>query len=324
MRWIVFSVLAAGLTPLLISDIRSQNVAAPDRGRNPAARPDRSRPPSSWDSETERLFQGDPFQAVRGKRPEQGAERSSAVKSPGVLPDRDGERRTTAWSQFITVETLADEIKSQFPALGDNVRRVGSFKSGGHRDVERQYAVIAAMFGIIAEHVESGRWKDIAPSARDAFARASANAKSGSSDAYNDSKTRYEDLGELIRGESVEFEEPKEDVVWSRLADRRLLMQRLEQGHTERLKPFVATQAEFEKNRLAVIHEAEIIAAIAEIIQQEEYEFYDDDEYCTFCKQLQKQAQQLALAAQENNLAELQLHLGEMTKSCSACHEGYK
>jgi hypothetical protein len=219
---------------------------------------------------------------------------------------------------------LADEIKSQFPAVGENVRRVGSFKSGGHRDVEWQYAVIAVMFGIIAEHDEPGRWKDIAASARDAFARASANAKSGSTDAYNDSKTRYEDLGQLIRGGSVEFEEPKEDVVWSRLADRRLLMQRLEQGQTERLKPFVATQAEFEKNRPAVIHEAQIIAAIAEIIQREEYEFYDDDEYCAFCKQLQKQARQVALAAEENNLAELQLHLGEMTKSCSACHEGYK
>ncbi len=292
--------------------------------RDPVKRPTRSQPPSRYDSDTENLFKGDPFQDVRGSRPEKSrAHRSSDGSTDIEIPVRE----TTGivpWAQLISAETVTDEIKNQLPAVGESVRRIGTFKGGGNRKVQKQYAIIATMFGIIAEYGEPIRWKDVSSGARNAFARAAANAKTASANSHQESKMRFEDLGELIRGGSVEFAGSGEEALWSRLVDRRLLMQRIEEADKERIKPGITNESEFKKNRSLLVHEAEVIAALAEIIQRAEYEFYDDDDYLAYCKQLQQQASQLALAVRENNLTEVQRHYGEITKTCSACHEGYK
>ena len=101
-------------------------------------------------------------------------------------------------------------------------------------------------------------------------------------------------------------------------------MQRLDQGYEKRLRIWSANRKEFDSNRLSIIHEAEIVSALARIIQQPEYEFYDDDEYLAHCHQLEIAARQVAAAAEESNLEQVQKHLGAMNKACSRCHEGYK
>lgn len=292
--------------------------------RNPAKKPPRSPPPSRYDSETENLFKGDPFQDVRGSRPEKSRAAHLSGGSTGVeIPMRETSG-IVPWVQLISAETVTDEIKNQLPAVGASVRRIGTFKGGGNRKVQKQYAIIATMFGIIAEYGEPIRWKGVSAAARNAFARAAANAKTASANAHQESKRRFEDLGELVRGGSVDFAGSEEDVLWSHLVDRRLLMQRIEEADKQRIKPGITDESEFKKNRSLLIHEAEMIAALAEIIQREEYEFYDDDDYLAYCKQLQQQARQLGFAVRENNLTEVQRRYGEIAKTCSACHEDYK
>jgi hypothetical protein len=219
---------------------------------------------------------------------------------------------------------VTDEIKSYLPELAQHVRTPGAFKSGGNRKVRKHYAVIAVMFGITAEYDGSIRWQKVAAGARDAFARAAANAKAADTNTYKESKLRFQDLEDMVRGGTIEFEAPEGEVLWSDIAERRALMQRLEDAHDNRLRPLTANQAEFDKNLTQVIHEAEVIAALAQVIQREEYEYYDDDDYLAFCQQLVQQARGVVEAAKGKNLAEVQKYVGEITKSCSACHEGYK
>ncbi len=290
---------------------------------NSNARPTRAEPPGSWDPATEKLFQGDPFQAVRGSRPEKNTAIPSASES--TVPQR-GASGLVPWPKLISEATITDEIKNLQPEVAQNVRRPGTFKAGGNRKVEKQFAVIAAMFGIVAEYGEPIRWQAVSSGARDAFARAAANAKVGSQNAYQESRTRFEDLEELIRGGTVEFETTKseESGVWSRLIERRLLMQRIERADKERIKPWIANESEFKQNRESLLHEGEMIAALAEIFYQKEYEFYDDDDFVAYCQQLQKQAQELARAIKNQNLPAVQKLYGEISKTCSACHEGYK
>ncbi|MEK6248350.1 MAG: hypothetical protein N2C12_09240, partial [Planctomycetales bacterium] len=228
-----------------------------------------------------------------------------------------------AWSQIVSADTITDEIKNQLPVLAANVRNLGSFKREV-RKVQRQYATIAVMFGIVARYDAVVRWQSVAPAARDAFARAAASSETADKKSYQEVKSRYDDLSELVRGESVEFEKPASESLWSDVAERRLLMLRLETAHNERLRPLTANQQEFDKNRSQVIHEAEIIAALAEVIQREEYEYYDDDDYLQYCRQIQQQARQVVEAASEKNFVEVQRNVGSISKTCSGCHEGYK
>ena len=81
---------------------------------------------------------------------------------------------------------------------------------------------------------------------------------------------------------------------------------------------------EFEKNRMPLIHEARIHAALAEIMQQPSYEFADDDDYRGHGNQLKIDAQQIVQAAEERNLEQVQLFVGQLNKTCSRCHEAYK
>jgi len=315
--------LLSGIFLLTISIARCEQDTRQTKRPNSKIRPTRAEPPGSWDPATEKLFQGDPFEAVRGSRPEKNRAAPSASES--AVPQQ-GINGLVPWSKLISEETVTDEIKNLKPEVAQNVRRPGTFKAGGNRKVEKQFAVIAAMFGIIAEYGEPIRWQAVSSDARDAFARAAANAKVGSQNAYQESRARFEDLEELIRGGTVEFETTKSEErgVWSRLVERRLLMQRIERSDKERIKPWIANDAEFKQNRESLLHEAEIIAALAEIFQQEEYEFYDDDDFVAYCKQLQKQAQELVSAIKSQNLPEVQKLYGEISKTCSACHEGYK
>lgn len=308
---------------LPISAAQCEQATTQTRRPNSNTRPTRAEPPDRWDPATENLFRGDPFQAVRGFRPKKNG--TGATARASVVPERNA-RGLLPWSKLISEETVTDEIKNLQPEVAQNVRRPGTFKAGGNREVEKQFAVIAVMFGIIAEYGEPIRWQTVASDARDAFARAAANAKAGSQSAYQESKTRFEDLEELIRGGTVEFgtTQSEESGLWSQLVERRLLMQRIDRSDKERIKPWIANESEFKQHREPLLHEAEMIAALAEIFHQEDYEFYDDDDFVAYCKRLQKQAQELAGAIKNQNLPEVQKLYGDLNKTCSACHEIYK
>ena len=129
---------------------------------NSNARPTRAEPPGSWDPATEKLFQGDPFQAVRGSRPEKNTAIPSASES--TVPQR-GASGLVPWPKLISEATITDEIKNLQPEVAQNVRRPGTFKAGGNRKVEKQFAVIAAMFGIVAEYGEPIRWQAVSSGA---------------------------------------------------------------------------------------------------------------------------------------------------------------
>jgi len=284
----------------------------------------RSRAPKSWDSETERLFESNPLEMLKGERPQVGR---GDVTDPGSGGSTDGEtvpRGAFAWSRLIAGSTVTDEIKAQRLEVGKYVRSPTVFRAGGNRKLRDRYSVIAVMFGIAAEHDNDVRWKDIAAAARDSFAKAAANAKAADQNTYRESKARSEDLDELVRGGSVEFEEGKKEFLWNEISERRPIMKRLELAYDKRLRPWTANDGEFKRHLADIRHEAEILAALSEVIRREEYEFYDDEQYLDFCGLLQRNATAVAQATKDKNLADAQKAVGELSKSCSKCHENFK
>ncbi|MCE9544395.1 MAG: cytochrome c [Planctomycetia bacterium] len=285
--------------------------------------PHQSLPPKQWDKKTLSRFPEDPLGRLKGPRPSlRGSKPVSTGGTSGGVAAPDGK---FAWSKIISAETVANEIKSSPLELADAVKNAGVFKAGGNRQVRRQFSVLAVMFGIAAEYDQSIRWQQIAPGARTAFARAASNAKAADDNTYNETKSRLRDLEELVRGGTVEFALPAAgDVKWSQVAERRLLMSRLELAFDKRLRPATSNAQQFGKGRDQVVYEAEIIAALAEVIGREGYEFSDDAEYVKLAKGLKQHALEVAAAAKENNFAEVQRTTGELGKSCSNCHGSYK
>lgn len=296
-------------------------MAGKDGSRQPPT-PQRSLPPEEFDRQTEEVFQGTAQDRTPGPRP--SLQPRAESQQPATTADAEKLNSAFDWSRLISADTLADEIKSHRTELTQDVRNVRTFRAGANRDARMRLSVIAVMFGLTAEYDGPVRWQKQAAGARDAFASSGRNSKAADDNTFKEARRRSEDLDELIRGGSVEFPKSGDTPRWDEIAERPPLMQRLEISLDKRLRPWTANAREFQRHQREAVHEAEVVAALAEIIQHEEYEFYDDDEYLAFCKRLRDHAIAARTAARENNFDSLQQAVGEISKSCSACHEDYR
>jgi len=289
----------------------------------PGDPPRQSLPPKEWDKPTRAVFPPNPQSLLRGERPQPRRADGPPTTTPGdPAPSEAG---AFAWSKIISAEAVTNEIKSHRNEVAEHVRNIGVFKSGGNRQLRRQFSVLAAMFGIISEYDQSIRWKQDAAAARAAFARAAVNAKAADDNTFNEAKARSQNLDDLVQGGNTEFPAPSSgDVKWPDVAERRQLMLRLEVAFEKRLRPAVADAATLGKQRDASLHEAEVIAALAEIVGREGYESADEAEYQQQAKDLKKWALAAAAAVRDNNITEAQRAVAGMGKACSECHGAFK
>jgi hypothetical protein len=168
------------------------------------------------------------------------------------------------------------------------------------------------------------RWKDSAPALRDAFARAGRNCKVGTDQTFNESKQRGQDLADLIAGSRPNLPQPSNDGQWPQVADRPPLMQRLNIAHEDQLRKWLANEREFQKHQDDIRHEAQLVAAIADVIGREGYDYSEDDEYTTYAQALREAAAEISGAVELENFEQAQKAISRATKSCSDCHELYR
>ena len=101
-------------------------------------------------------------------------------------------------------------------------------------------------------------------------------------------------------------------------------MRRLEDSFQERIQPWLSSQGEFSKNASDLLHEAELVTALAEVIQRENYEFWDDDDYLDYAKQMGAGAAAIAEGVKSNDYDGAAAGGSAIKKSCSECHESYR
>lgn len=296
----------------------------------------RAAPPVKWDQNVTDVFFPDARTALNGPRPNYGtgnATGSTAGASSTASDHSEGPGATAAdspgssfgWSKLISPETLQDEIKSMQPLLAADVKTKQVFLGGSYKNARRSFSVLAASFAIIEEFDKDIRWKNQAAAARDLFARAGFNCKTATEQSFNEAKLRSQDLTSLLQGETVSppsSVEPKNQ--WDKVANRAPLMTRLELAQQERIAPWTANAADFKKNSAAVQHEAEIIAAIAQVLTREGQDDASDEAYVNFAKSMQQAAVEIAEAAKTGNADAARMAAGALGKSCSACHADYR
>jgi cytochrome c556 len=67
-----------------------------------------------------------------------------------------------------------------------------------------------------------------------------------------------------------------------------------------------------------------MIAALATVIQSAGYEFADDDTYRQHATSMQAKALALREAAQAGDYDRARTAVGEVSKACAGCHEGFR
>ncbi len=285
----------------------------------------------TWENgRRDRTFFKNAFQeALVGLRPSRLGSNNSASPSGAnseliQVPQEPSVQDRYPWSGTISRQTIEDEIKRTKSELDKIVTTPAKYKGGGFKDGRFHFTVLAMMFGIVTEYDSDVRWLKSSQIARNRFSRAGKNAKVGSIDAYNEAKQRKDDIDQLLNGEHLEGKVTNDSQLWNDICDRPPLMQRLEKSENLGISRWTASKSEFSKNKDNLKHEAEIVAAICEIISQKEFEFTDDDDYLAYCQRLKKAAQAIIEAVKVDQYNSARKAAGQLNQTCTECHENYR
>ena len=297
---------------------------APSQQKSKPAR--RAKLPTFEGTLTTQFFFDNVFTKLVGKRPANPSAVVATTPAPsGRTPSPNAGGTSYSWAKLISSGTIEDEVKAIKLSVDKGVTTPSDFAGRGYKIARREFSLLAMLFGIIHDYDDDVRWKSDSAVARDRFARSASNAKAGgNSNVYKEAQMRQEDLGRLLRGSGLEGQAERPENVWSELADRALLMQRLEIGFNGRLSGWTSGQNEFSRNREEVLHEAEIIAAISEVLSREGMEDGDDEDYVVFVKRMQAAAADVAEAVRLDSPNQARQAAGEINKACSECHELYR
>ena len=198
------------------------------------------------------------------------------------------------------------------------------FKGGGYKDCRRQFSMLATLFAVAAEYDGEVRWQDAAPTIRNVFAKAGHNCKVGTDQTFQEAVQRKQNLADLVAGNRPKPSAADVKANWPQVADRPPLMQRLNIAQQDRLQMWLSNKKEFSAHADEIKHEAQLSAALAHIIAQEGYEYWDDETYVGYARELQEAETELAAAVDEDNYDQARQAFGNASKACANCHEGYR
>jgi hypothetical protein len=280
------------------------------------------------------IFFSDAFkEALVGERPAELG-KADASQAAAVATDSSGSAAAagsgsaspgTGWSALISAQTLEDTIKSLKLQIDKELTTLSDFKGKGHKLARRDYTMLATLFAIASEYDGSVRWKKDAPAARDAFARSAASFKVATDQAFNEAKSRKEELSELVGGSSPFAGKPAEPrTQWGQVAARAPLMQYLESAWDPRLKPSISDKGQFMSGGDKALRDAEIFAAIGEVLSKDGMPDADAAEYKELSQKFRDGARQIIEAVKQKNFDQAAKAGSIISRACTECHENYR
>jgi len=267
--------------------------------------------------------------AFRGEIPSLSELRNSASAAAAPSPGGSDEAIDPAaagndrWSALISPTSLEDEIKRVKLHFDSVVTTPGAFNSGGYLEARLDLTILASLFAIIHQYPAEIRWKEQAATARDLIARTAFNCKAGSTQVYNEAKSRKGDLQDLIAGSELPNREAEEDTDWTMIADRAPLMEYAD-SLIESLEDGVRNEGTIKKEADLVKRNSELLAALGEILVQEGMDDADDGDYATLSRNMTTDAKAATKALERNDYEAVRLGVGKIRQKCDACHEQYR
>jgi hypothetical protein len=287
--------------------------------------PKRARPPE-WSSDVLDVFFENALEMLEEERPHNDAAAVGNDNSQaGNLSAGDDSGAKRSWEKLIDAECLETEIKRLAQAVATEVTTPSAYKAGAYKMCRHRFSLLATLFGVTGEYEGEARWRDVAPSLREQFARAGRNSRAGTDQSYREAFERKQELLDLVAGSRRQLPSAERSVAsWPDVADRSSLMQRIGLAQQEGLLKWLANEREFKSHADDVRHEAQIIAMLADVIAREGFDYWDDDQFAGYATELQQAATAVAAAAQQADFSQAQRAGARLTKACADCHEGYR
>ncbi|QDU91012.1 hypothetical protein Pla175_44280 [Pirellulimonas nuda] len=282
----------------------------------------RAKPPE-FSPQDEAVFFDDPWSLLVGPRPDFSAQQPALATQAGP-GDAAADDAGFAWSGLLSSDAYESEIKRQSQAIAALTATATGFKGGGYRDARTAFSVLAVMFAIGAEHDSDPRWRDAAPALRDLLSRAGANCKVGTDQSYREAAARSQDLADLVRGgRPASLPTPNADAPWGDVADRVPLMKRMDEAE-KKLGPMLGSARSLSADSEDVAHEAQVLAALAQVITLDGFVDAGDETYDGFARTLRDAAADLSGAAEQEDYERASRAKAKIGQTCTDCHELYR
>jgi hypothetical protein len=311
-------------------------IATPLLAQQVVRRPKRAEAPKIDANSSNDVFFADVATALEGKLP---AANSLAKKDP-AKPATGGTGGNTmasntptlsvdgssqeGWAKYISTTTIEDEVKQTKLRLDQIVTTPSKFAAGGFTEARVQFSELAVLFGIIADYPGQVRWQKSALAAKEGFAQMAANAKVGSTQAYNEAKTRLQELADMLNGSEFPSPPPEEPKSWEQIVDRQPLMKLCEVAHSNSLTPMTANENAFKENSEDILRYGELMAAYSALLLKEGMPDADDSDYRVHNEKMLAASLDVIQAVKSSNADMARQAVGQMSQACSACHETYR
>lgn len=227
-----------------------------------------------------------------------------------------------SWADYISGETLQDEIKKVRNHLASSFTNPGTY-NGTYKDIAVDGAVMAALAGIVTEGGADVSWKANAPFVRNFGSELSKAAVGLGKENFEKSKNAYEKLTSTLSGAlpgDAGKAEPK--LPFNETADRAELMKRIEKAKNW-MRDNINNDAKLKGETETITHEASIISALGKVVSTEGYGSTDEKDYQNFVNALITGAQEASAAAKDQNLKKFTDAMNKVSKSCDQCHANY-
>ncbi|MEX0939060.1 MAG: cytochrome c [Pirellulales bacterium] len=295
--------------------------------RSDSERPKRALPPK-WNEDLIDVFFPDAREQLVGERPASlttgELAEASEDAAPGARTPASSAAAGSGWSGWISAAAIEDEVKANHLALRALVESPVQFKGGGYKQCRTRFSVLAVMLQVAARYDGQVRWQDHAAAMSDQFARAGFNCKVGTDPTYREASLRVQDLEMLVRGERVTAPTPEGERPWHRIADRAPLMRRVDAAFMQRIRPHISGEPGFRAKSEEILHEAQILALLAEIIHQPGYEYSDDEDFQSYARMMRDAAVELTEATRGQDFAQAAEAAIGIETSCVECHDRFR
>jgi hypothetical protein len=228
------------------------------------------------------------------------------------------------WRSLVEPLQLEDEVKKMKLHYDSLVTTPGRFKSGDFKIARVDLAILATLMAVIHEYEGEVRFKKDAAIARDALASAAVTVAGGADNIFDVAMQRRNDLQDLVSGSGLNRTAPATPTDWSVVSTRSPLMEYLQQQMDETLLSGTADDASVAEALEEIKRSGAIVAVIAEVLNQEGMEGADDEDYRKLSDAMKSAALDLRGALERNDAAGARISVGEISKSCSTCHDVYR
>ena len=229
----------------------------------------------------------------------------------------------SGWSEVVGRTTLEDEIKALQLQLATQITTPIKFKTE-YGKAHQSFSMLSMMFAIIREYDDEVRWKKFGAAAQASFQKAAANSRVGTTQAFESCRTRKMDLEELVRGGNFASDDPVPDALdWSNVVDHSPIMDRLSESR-DRMKEMTSAEGEFKSRIDELMHEAELVAAMSQVLIKENMPYADEDGYVEFAIQMSQHAEKISAACKNQDYEVASKFANAVRQSCDDCHGEYQ